>query len=51
MTADLVGGGSYENSLVIRVTFCNGLIAGMHEDYGQRAHEDLLRRLGFMSRP
>jgi ketosteroid isomerase-like protein len=49
MTADLVDGGRYENSLVIRVTFRNGLIAGMHEYYGQRAHEDLLRRLGFAS--
>lgn len=46
MTANLVDGGSYENSLVIRVTFRDGLIAEMHEYYGQRAHEDLLRRLG-----
>jgi ketosteroid isomerase-like protein len=49
MTADLVDGGRYENSLVIRVTFRNGLIAEMHEYYGQRAHEDLLRRVGFAS--
>jgi ketosteroid isomerase-like protein len=49
MTADLADGGSYENSLVIRVTFRDGLIAEMHEYYGQRAHEDLLRRLGFAS--
>jgi hypothetical protein len=27
------------------VTFRDGLIAEMHEYYGQRAHEDLLRRL------
>lgn len=49
MTADLVNGGSYENSLVIRVTFRDGLIAEMYEYYGQRAHEDLLRNLGFAS--
>src|SRR5262245_50813783 len=46
MTAELVGGGSYENDLVIRVTFRDGLIAEMYEYYGERAHEDLLRRLG-----
>jgi ketosteroid isomerase-like protein len=49
MTADLVDGGSYENSLVIRVTFRDGLIAEMHEYYGQRAHEELLVRLGVVA--
>lgn len=46
MVAELVGGGRYENQLVIRVTFRDGLIAAMHEYYGQHAHEQLLRRLG-----
>jgi ketosteroid isomerase-like protein len=45
MTAELVGGGRYENDLVIRVTFRDGLIAEMYEYYGERAHEDMLRRL------
>lgn len=47
MVAELVDGGHYENRLAIRVTFRDGLIAAMHEYYGQRAHEELLRRLGF----
>jgi ketosteroid isomerase-like protein len=47
MTAELVGGGSYENDLVIRVTFRDGLIAELYEYYGERAHEDMLRRLEF----
>lgn len=46
MVAELVGGGTYENRLVIRVTFRDGLLAEMHEYYGQHAHEQLLRRLG-----
>jgi ketosteroid isomerase-like protein len=46
MTARLADGGRYENRLVIRVTFRDGLIAAMHEYYGERAHEDMLRRLG-----
>ena len=41
MVADLVGGGSYENVLVIRVTFRDGLIADMYEYYGQVAHQAL----------
>ena len=35
MTADLHGGGRYENDLVIRVTFRDGLIHDMFEYYGQ----------------
>lgn len=46
MVAELVGGGRYENKLAIRVTFRDGLLAQMFEYYGQRAHEELLRRLG-----
>lgn len=46
MTAELIGGGSYENRLVIRVTFRDDLIAEMFEYYGERAHAELLRRLG-----
>ena len=41
MVADLVGGGRYENRLVIRVTFRDGLIAEMFEYYGQVAHAEL----------
>jgi ketosteroid isomerase-like protein len=47
MVIDLADGGRYENRLVIRVTFRDGLIAEMLEYYGERAHETLLRRLGF----
>jgi ketosteroid isomerase-like protein len=43
---DLAGGGHYENKMVIRVTFRDGLIASVLEYYGERAHEDLLRSLG-----
>ncbi|HYC82202.1 MAG TPA: nuclear transport factor 2 family protein [Solirubrobacterales bacterium] len=49
MVAELVGGGRYENRLVIRVTFRDGLIAEMCEYYGQRAHEELLVRLGVVA--
>ncbi|MFG1703623.1 nuclear transport factor 2 family protein [Nonomuraea sp. M3C6] len=49
MVAELADGGSYENRLVIRVTFRDGRIAGMLEYYGQFAHQDLLRKLGFTS--
>ena len=41
MVADLVGGGRYENLLVIRVTFRDGLIADLYEYYGQVAHQAL----------
>jgi len=47
MTAVLHDGSHYENRLIIRVTFRDGLIATMFEYYGEKAHENLLRRLGF----
>ena len=43
----LVDGGRYENRLVLRVTFRDGLIAEVFEYYGERRHEELLHRLGF----
>jgi len=46
MVADLVGGGRYENLLVVRVTFRDGLIADMYEYYGQVAHQALADHLG-----
>jgi ketosteroid isomerase-like protein len=46
MVAELLDGGRYENRFVIRVTFRDGRIADMHEYYGQRAHEELVRRVG-----
>ena len=46
MSAELHDGGRYENDLCMRVTFRDGLIASIFEYYGERAHEDLLRRLG-----
>jgi ketosteroid isomerase-like protein len=49
MVADLIDGGRYENRLVIRVTFRDGLLAELLEYYGYREHEELLRRLGFVS--
>jgi ketosteroid isomerase-like protein len=47
MVAELVTGDSYENRYIIRVTFRDGRIAGMLEYYGQFAHQELLRKLGF----
>ena len=47
MVAQLHGGGRYENLLIIVVTFRDGLIAEMFEYYGESAHENLLRQLGF----
>jgi ketosteroid isomerase-like protein len=49
MHAVLADGGSYDNRLCIRVRFRDGLIAEMIEFYGQFAHADLLRRLGWVS--
>jgi ketosteroid isomerase-like protein len=46
MVADLIDGGSYENLMAIRVTFRDGLMADMHEYYGQIAHQALVHRLG-----
>jgi ketosteroid isomerase-like protein len=46
MTAELRDGGRYENDLCLRVTFRDGRIASIFEYYGQRAHEQLVRRVG-----
>ncbi len=46
MVADLATGGRYENAMAIRVTFRDGLIADMHEYYGQVAHQELVHSLG-----
>jgi ketosteroid isomerase-like protein len=47
MVAEVVTGSRYENRFVIRVTFQDGRIADMVEYYGQFAHQELLRNLGF----
>jgi ketosteroid isomerase-like protein len=49
MHAALADGSSYANRLCIRVRFRDGLIAEMLEFYGQFAHADLLRRLGWVT--
>jgi ketosteroid isomerase-like protein len=49
MVAELRGGGRYENRLIIRTTFRDGKIAEMYEYYGQLAHQQMLRQLGFAS--
>ncbi|WP_426244934.1 nuclear transport factor 2 family protein [Nocardioides sp. LHG3406-4] len=41
MTAQLHGGMRYQNDMVIRVTFRDGLIHDMFEYYGQAAHQRL----------
>ncbi len=46
MVADLHDGSRYENDLIIRVTFRDGLIHDMFEYYGQVAHQQLAVRLG-----
>lgn len=46
MVARLHGGGRYENTLVIRVTFRGNLIQEIFEYYGQTAHQALARGLG-----
>ncbi|MCX5045857.1 nuclear transport factor 2 family protein [Aldersonia sp. NBC_00410] len=48
MIGKLADGYTYENRLAIRVTFRDGKIAHMREYYGQFAHADLLRHLGFV---
>jgi ketosteroid isomerase-like protein len=45
ISARLHDGSSYENDLVIRVTFQDGLIHDMLEYYGQVAHQQLADRL------
>ncbi len=49
MVAELVNGGSYENRYIIKATFSGNRIAEMLEYYGQFAHQDMLRTLGFIS--
>jgi ketosteroid isomerase-like protein len=46
MVAELRDGSRYENRLAIRATFRDGLIAELFEYYGERAHTDMLGRLG-----
>jgi ketosteroid isomerase-like protein len=43
--ADLHDGSRYDNDLVIRVTFVDGLIHDMFEYYGQVAHQQLADRV------
>ena len=45
MSADLYDGSSYENDLIIRVTFQDGLIHDMYEYFGQVAHQQLADRV------
>ncbi|MFD3537568.1 nuclear transport factor 2 family protein [Streptomyces sp. NPDC058664] len=49
MVAELHGDITYENRIIIRVTFSGERIADMLEYYGQFAHQELLRSLGFAS--
>jgi ketosteroid isomerase-like protein len=49
MVIDLTDGGRYENRIVMRVTFRDGLIAEMLEYADPRPTEELLRRLGVAS--
>jgi len=46
MTAQLHDGSGYENDLCLRVTFRDGRIAEVLEYYGQKAHGELMARLG-----
>lgn len=46
MVADLVGGGRYENTLVLRVTFRGELIQEIFEYYGEVAHQALVHGSG-----
>ena len=45
MVADLHDGSTYENDLVLRVTFEDGKIRDIHEYYGEVAHRALIARL------
>lgn len=49
MVAELLNGDTYENRLIIRATFRGDRIAELVEYYGQFAHQELLRKLGFTS--
>ncbi len=46
MVADLHGGGRYENTLALRVTFRDGLIREIFEYYGEVAHAEFIAGLG-----
>jgi ketosteroid isomerase-like protein len=46
LTAELRDGGRYENDLCLRVAFRDGRIASIFEYYGERAHEELVHRVG-----
>jgi ketosteroid isomerase-like protein len=46
VTAELRDGGRYENDVCLRVTFRDGRIASIFEYYGERAHEQLVHRVG-----
>ena len=48
MTAELHDGSRYANDLCMRVRFCEGKIASVFEYYGQRAHQELLQRVGLV---
>jgi ketosteroid isomerase-like protein len=43
MVADLHNGFHYENLLIIKVTFADGLISDMFEYYGEIAHQAMIR--------
>jgi ketosteroid isomerase-like protein len=43
MTAELHNGFHYENRLIIKVTFADGLISDMFEYYGEIAHQAMIR--------
>lgn len=45
MVAELNDGGTYENKLVLRVTFEDAKIRDIHEYYGEVAHRALIARL------
>jgi ketosteroid isomerase-like protein len=45
MVAELHDGSTYENRLVMRVTFEEGKIRDIHEYYGEVAHRALIARL------
>src|SRR3954447_10448229 len=46
MSAQLKDGASYENDMCLRVTFRDGRIASIFEYYGERAHEEVVKRSG-----
>jgi ketosteroid isomerase-like protein len=46
MSAQLKDGSRYENDMCLRVTFRGGRIASIFEYYGERAHEEVVKRFG-----